>query len=267
MIYGNYIINAEQAQAMTKQALKEQSRDDSALIEAQMEADLKKVNLQIQNAAKNGEGSIRCWIMYQSTYEALVSHGYRVYGGVLMEAIPPRLVNSWGKENEKFNVVWEQNIGALTLDDVDVTKLVHPNLRSPNTDVVLPRTQEETEPQDTVNSAEDTGSEAAEQKEPVLIVRSISYKLAGDGTDLFGPDSIYEKARVLEGYYPESYAVGETVDISSLRYYFYEKGGVLYRFRGWYLDKDKTKRFIAPIEGDLGDVVLYADISIADNKM
>lgn len=106
MIYGNYIINAEQAWDITKQAIKWREGFDENFAFKQAETELKEVCGAIFEAANRGKASTTIWIRYNSTYDALLEHGFKLSGGVIRENMPKSKWNTFGTASDAVLVEW-----------------------------------------------------------------------------------------------------------------------------------------------------------------
>lgn len=106
MIFGNYIINAEQALETTKKAIERQEKCDKKIAFKQAEAELKYVYGAISDAANHGETSNVVWIMYNSTRDDLLKHGFRLSGGVIRENIPRDKWDMFGTTNDMVCIEW-----------------------------------------------------------------------------------------------------------------------------------------------------------------
>lgn len=110
MIFGNYIINAEQALDITKQAIERHEGLDENFAFKQAETELRGVCSAIFEAANRGKTSSAMWIMYNSTYNALLKHGFKLSGGVIRENMPKSKWNTFGTASDMVLVEWgEEN--------------------------------------------------------------------------------------------------------------------------------------------------------------
>lgn len=110
MIYGNYIINAEQALDITKQAIERREGLDKNFAFKQAETELQEVCSAIFEAASRGKTSNATWIMYNSTRDALIEHGFKLSGGVIRENMPKSKWNTFGTASDMVLVEWgEEN--------------------------------------------------------------------------------------------------------------------------------------------------------------
>ena len=255
MIYGNYVINAEQAAELTGKAIKRIHRNERSFIQSQMNADADNVNIAIESAAKKGLTETSCWIMFQSTYETLVKNGYIVSGGRLGESVPPRLSSMWGQQKDKFHIAWGTSLDSINTEEIECDP-ISPLLRSPNRDMIDTPAEEKAS-----SEKQEIKIKIDSQSESETHMHTIYYKLVGSDSDLFETGSHYVFGKIDGGQYPTAFEEGELVDISNLRYYFHGKKDHFYRFKGWYLDREKTKKFSGSFIGGNADIVLYADIS------
>lgn len=106
MIYGNYTINAEQAREITNGAIEIMKAIDDEAALTQAEAELRTIYGQISGAASRGETSTDVFIMYKSTYDNLVDHGFKLHGGIIREFLPKSMWNTFGGPQDLFCIEW-----------------------------------------------------------------------------------------------------------------------------------------------------------------
>ena len=103
-------------------------------------------------------------------------------------------------------------------------------------------------------------SEPIEPTPPTPEVYTISYKAVIDGTETDIPDAMYKQ----DGSYPTSYTKGVGATVSELQDITVEED--TYDFVSWYLDKNCAYAFQGISTTNMGNVILYAKITVDETS-
>lgn len=104
----DFLINVDQARDIAEKASKKKAVTANNTQTFAEKEELKKVSDSIFNASVLGELSCSCWIYYTSTYEALIKHGYFVFGGRIGDKLPESERKKWGTNDDAVLISWDQ---------------------------------------------------------------------------------------------------------------------------------------------------------------